>query len=202
MSRSIQIEMQRMPQPIIDVGQKLSLVAQRVSTLDLLIDPTNPNSLTEARATLQSIVDELQDIAIARDHSNLSANDRIVISEIDELLNHTLLLKEQIDNSISENQVLYETINNHSTTARAGPTTAIAPDSSVEEPLSQEEIRQLLFLVSQAHNLNILTTTQKGLIKDQICKRTAIMRLMLSVDDVTITLSSMKEVASYLEKCT
>jgi hypothetical protein len=191
-----------MPQPIIDVGQKLSLVAQRVSTLDLLIDPTNPNSLTEARATLQSIVDELQDIAIARDHSNLSANDRIVISEIDELLNHTLLLKEQIDNSISENQVLYETINNHSTTARAGPTTAIAPDSSVEEPLSQEEIRQLLFLVSQAHNLNILTTTQKGLIKDQICKRTAIMRLMLSVDDVTITLSSMKEVASYLEKCT
>jgi len=191
-----------MPQPIIDVGQKLSLVAQRVSTLDLLIDPTNPNSLTEARATLQSIVDELQDIAIARDHSNLSANDRIVISEIDELLNHTLLLKEQIDNSISENQVLYETINNHSTTARTGPTTASAPDSSVEEPLSQEEIRQLLFLVSQAHNLNILTTTQKGLIKDQICKRTAIMRLMLSVDDVTITLSSMKEVASYLEQST
>ena len=87
-----------MPQPIIDVGQKLQLVAQRVGTLDLLIDPTNPNSLTEARETLQSIVDELQEIAIARDHSNLSANDRIVVSEIDELLNHTLLLKEQIDN--------------------------------------------------------------------------------------------------------
>jgi hypothetical protein len=194
--------MQRMPQPIIDVGQKLQLVAQRVGTLDLLIDPTNPNSLTEARETLQSIVDELQEIARARDHSNLSANDRIVVSEIDELLNHTLLLKEQIDNSISENQVLYETINNHSTSARAASTTAAAPDASVEEPLSQEEIRQLLFLVSQAHNLNILTASQKGLIKDQICKRTSFMRLMLNVDDVTITLSSMKEIASYLEKNT
>ena len=193
--------MQRMPQPIIDVGQKLQLVAQRVGTLDLLIDPTNPNSLTEARETLQSIVDELQEIARARDHSNLSANDRIVVSEIDELLNHTLLLKEQIDNSISENQVLYETINNHSTATRAASTTT-APDASVEEPLSQEEIRQLLFLVSQAHNLNILTASQKGLIKDQICKRTSFMRLMLNVDDVTITLSSMKEIASYLEKNT
>lgn len=185
---------------MIDVGQKLQLVAQRVGTLDLLIDPTNPNSLTEARETLQSIVDELQEIAIARDHSNLSANDSIIVSEIDELLNHTLLLKEQIDNSISENQVLYETINNHSTSTRAASTTA--PDESVEEPLSQEEIRQLLFLVSQAHNLNILTASQKGLIKDQICKRTSFMRLMLNVDDVTITLSSMKEIASYLEKNT
>ena len=191
-----------MPQPIIDVGQKLQLVAQRVGTLDLLIDPTNPNSLTEARETLQSIVDELQDIAIARDHSNLSANDRIVVSEIDELLNHTLLLKEQIEASISENQVLYETINNHSTATRAASTTTTAPDASVEEPLSQEEIRQLLFLVSQAHNLNILTASQKGLIKDQICKRTSFMRLMLNVDDVTITLSSMKEIASYFEKNT
>ena len=48
--------MQRMPQPIVDVGQKLQLVAQRVATLDLLIDPTNPNSLSEARETLQDIV--------------------------------------------------------------------------------------------------------------------------------------------------
>ena len=194
--------MQRMPQPIIDVGQKLQLVAQRVGALDILIDPTNPDSLTEARETLQSIVDELQEIAIARDHSNLSTNDRIVVSEIDELLNHTLLLKEQIDNSISENQVLYETINNHSTATRAAASTTTAPDASIEEPLSQEEIRQLLFLVSQAHNLNILTASQKGLIKDQICKRTSFMRLMLNVDDVTITLSSMKEIASYLEKNT
>lgn len=175
-----------------EIDQRLSNVAQRVSTLDLLIDPSNPKSLLQAKETLQAIVNELQFISSIRNKNDLSNSEKIVLNEIDELLNHTYMLKQQIDSTIAENHLIYETINNNST----NPTPAAA---QAEELLSQEDIRKLLLLVSKAHSLNILTVTQKGLIKDQICRRAIFLKLVL-VEDLTVTLSALKEVGTYLEQ--
>ena len=174
------------------VDQSLKSIAERVGRLDLLIDPSNPNSLREAQQTLNSIVSELQSISSVRNR-DLSHNERLVIDEIDELLNHTIVLKQQIDSTISENQDLYNTINRHSSS------NTDASDEPIDQPLNQEEIRKLLLLVSQAQSMNILTVNQKSLIKDQICRRQSFLRLIL-VDDITVILSSMKEIASHLEQ--
>ena len=174
------------------IDQRLSNVAQRVSSLDLLIDPRNPKSLIQAKDTLQSIVNELQLISSIRNKNDLSQSEMIVLSEIDELLNHTNMLKEQIDSTIAENRIIYETIN--SSTAEN-----VAQEIVTEELLNQEDIRKLLLLVAKAQSLNILTTTQKGLIKDQICRRANFLKMVL-VEDLTVTLSALKEVGTYLEQ--
>ena len=173
------------------VDQSLKSIAQRVGRLDLLIDPSNPNSLREAQETLNGIINELQIISSAKD-SELSQNEMLVINEIDELLNHTIVLKQQIDSTISENQDLYNAINKHSSI------NTNASEESIDRPLNQEEIRKLLMLVAQAQSMNILTVNQKSLLKDQIVRRQSFLRLIL-VDDITVILSSMKEIASHLE---
>jgi hypothetical protein len=68
----------------------------------------------------------------------------------------------------------------------------MSEDNNENEPLlNREEVGKLLLLTSKALELKIISDEQKGFIKDQICMRAGILRVILKYEDLSVVMGAL-----------
>jgi len=165
------------------IDSRFTAMAQRVESIDLILDPRNPQSLKQADNDLGKVIEELEQLQSIGQRGTPVGPDDVygpLTGDISELLQQTRLLRDQIKKSIPST-LLYESNKRD--------------DKEPEPPLTREEIAKLLLVVSRAFSIALITIEQRSFIKDEICKRKVYLRGVLQSEDIFAVMKSLAELS-------
>ena len=164
-------------------------MAERVESMGKGIDPKDPNSLSKARATLVSIIADLQSMVTlgsqVQDDSKLG-----MMQEVHNLLKQTQTLKLHLDRAIQISPSI-------AAAAKPSPPTASFLEKQVlhdKVPLNRDEIAKLLLLTSRAWKSRLLSDKQRHFVKQVIVRREGYLRVILSFGSIQATMEALAAV--------
>ena len=179
-------------------------MAKRVESLSGLIDPSRPETLLNAQATLNAVISDLESMVLVGDRmeSEPGAGPSNLITEIRALLEQTRGLKTHIDKAI----VIQGGLSDDAEAAAQQETTDEEPQgerdtvrefvtSQGDVPLDRQEIAKLLLLISRAEKGGVLSKKQKDFLKTQVVARVGMLRVILQLSGIEMIMQALKAIS-------
>jgi len=142
-------------------------ITEKMTKLDISVDPSNPKAINNTKAKLEEIIRDLEEFSKDCKESVDSEKIPSLMSDISDLLQQV--------------QILYSHISKQ---AKAIDRYEDEGESYDEEELSREEIAKLLLLTSKAFRGQQITAEQRGFIKDKVVKREGYLRKILQQEEL------------------
>jgi hypothetical protein len=190
-------------QDIQRLDAQFSAMVGRVEKLDFNIDVTKPESLLNTKEELGAIIVDLQELQQAEAViADGDSSRKHLADEINELLQQTILLYQQLDASI------YKALGidpNNMDGEEDGEDEEDDDDDDDEElmdqhkPLARDEIARLFIFVIRAAKYGQITMNQKSLIKDDIIQCRPYLRQILNQTDSKAVMYALAALAKSLE---
>lgn len=142
-------------------------ITQKMTKLDISVDPSNPNAIINTKTKLEEIISDLQ--VFERDCREGADSDKIpsLLGDISELLQQV--------------RTLYGHISKQ---AKAMDRCEDEDSSEEEEALERSEIAKLLLLTSKAFRTGQITPQQRAAIKDKVINRDGYLRKILQQEEL------------------
>ena len=179
-------------------------MAKRVESLSGLIDPSRPETLLNAQATLNAVISDLESMVLVGDRmeSEPGAGPSNLITEIRALLEQTRGLKTHIDKAI----VIQGGLSDDAEAAAQQETTDEEPQgerdtvrefvtSQGDVPLDRQEVAKLLLLISRAEMGGVLSKKQKDFLKTQVVARVGMLRVILQLSGIEMIMQALKAIS-------
>lgn len=181
-------------------------MAKRVESLSGLIDPSRPETLLNAQATLNAVISDLESMVLVGDRmesgSGAGSSPSNLITEIRALLEQTRGLKSHIDKAI----VIQGGLSDDAEAAAQQETTDEEPQgerdtvrefvtSQGDVPLDRQEIAKLLLLISRAEKGGVLSKKQKDFLKTQVVARVGMLRVILQLSGIEMIMQALKAIS-------
>lgn len=162
--------------------EKFAAVTNKMSTLDLAIDPSNPDSLSKAKAQLDEIIGDLEEFLEDDLLNDNSEKSKALLADVTELLDQTRVLQGHIAKQISSNV--------------SNAFSSTSSDDSSESELKRDEIAKLLLLVSRAFGIQQISLEQRGFLKNEIVNRKGYLRSVVQQEDIGKVLAMLAAISA------
>jgi hypothetical protein len=162
---------QKSPPKGMSLEEKFAAVTNKMGSLDLAIDPSNPGSLSKAKAQLDEIIGDLEEFVEDDLLNDNSEKSKALLADVTELLSQTRVLQGHISKQVTAN------ISN-------APASTPADETSDEPELKRDEIAKLLLLVSRAFGISQISVEQRGFLKNEIVNRKGYLRAVVQQEDI------------------
>ena len=168
--------------------ERFAAITTKMGSLDLAIDPTQPDSLIRAEAQLGDIMNDLECFVNENLLDEDSEQAKALLGDVNVLLTQTKILQEHISRQIKSQQSsksISISSNDFGNNNR----------NSEEEDLKRDEIAKLLLLVSRAFGIKQISPEQRNFLKTEIVSKKGYLRKVVQQEDIGQVLAMLSAIS-------